>query len=397
MTSKIPDWRKYENHLILAGGMVLALLLRFTLREFPSGDYKAFLSHWYDFIVEQGGFRALAYNFSNYNPPYLYLMALVIWLCPWLPKIVAIKLISVVFDLICAAFVYKLVRLKYPEGLTPVFSSLAVLFAPTVFLNSAMWGQADVIYTTGLVACLYYFCRHRPRLALVAFGLAFAFKMQAMFLAPFLLALLVKKEFAWKSVVIVPSVYLLSLAPAWLAGRPFLDLLLIYLSQSTQYRSLSKNAPSFYVWFPDSVYDFLYPAGLILAMVVALILVIGVHKSQVKVDRELMVQLALLSVLSMPYFLPKMHDRYFFAADVLSIVFGFYFPAYFFIPIAVIASSFFAYFPYLFKVQMPLSVFSGVLAIVIIILSHRFIRALTHASPATVPPETAPVPGRPEG
>jgi Gpi18-like mannosyltransferase len=397
MTDKIQDWRKYENHLILVGGTVLALLLRFTLREFQSGDYKTFGSQWYDFIVQHGGFRALAYNFSNYNPPYLYLMALVIWLFPWLPKIVAIKLISVVFDLICAAFVYKLVRLKYPAGLTPVFSFLAVLFAPTVFLNSSMWGQADVIYTTGLVACLYYLCRHRPGLALVVFGLAFAFKMQAMFLAPFLLALLVKKEVAWKSVFIVPLVYLLSLVPAWLAGRPFLDLLLIYVSQSTQYRSLSKNAPSFYVWFPNSAYDFLYPAGLILAVVVALVLVMGVYKSQVKVDRELMVQLALLSVLSMPYFLPKMHERFFFAADILSIVYGFYFPTYFFIPIAVIASSFFAYFPYLFKIRMPLSVFSVALATVIIILSHHLVGVLKHSSPATVPPETAPVPGRPGG
>lgn len=390
-------WRKYEDHLILVGGIVLALLLRFMLREFQSGDYKAFGSKWYDFIVQHGGFRAFAYNFSNYNPPYLYLLALVIWLFPWLPKIVAIKLISVVFDLICATFVYKLVRLKYPEGLMPMFSFLAVLFAPTVFLNSSMWGQADVIYTTGLVAGLYYLCCHRPGVALTAFGLALAFKLQALFLAPFLLALLVRKEVAWKWVLVVPGVYLLSLVPAWVAGRPFQDLLLIYVRQSTQYRSLSKNAPSFYVWFPNSAYDFLYPAGLILAAAVALALVMGVYKSRMRIDRDSMVQLALLSALSMPYFLPKMHDRFFFPADVLSIVYGFYFPAYFFIPIAVIASSFFAYFPYLFKIRMPLSIFSVVLVTVIIILSHRLVGMLRHASPATISTETAPVPERPAG
>jgi Gpi18-like mannosyltransferase len=45
----------------------------------------------------------------------------------------------------------------------------------------------------------------------------------------------------------------------------------------------------------------------------------------------------------MPYFLPKMHDRYFFMADVLSIVFAFYFPRYFWIPIVVQLSSLFSY------------------------------------------------------
>ena len=45
----------------------------------------------------------------------------------------------------------------------------------------------------------------------------------------------------------------------------------------------------------------------------------------------------------MPYILPKMHDRYFFPADVLSIVFAFYWPRYWYVPIVMGTTSLLAY------------------------------------------------------
>src|ERR671932_2488062 len=71
---------------------VLALVLRGALYHIITPDYTMFVSQWYDFIQTHGGFAALRYNFSNYNPPYLYLIAL--------------KSISVVFDVVLAFFTY---------------------------------------------------------------------------------------------------------------------------------------------------------------------------------------------------------------------------------------------------------------------------------------------------
>jgi Gpi18-like mannosyltransferase len=73
------------------------------------------------------------------------LMAIVNYVFPFLPTIVAIKSISVVFDLLLGGFVYKLIHLKYREVFGSIWISCG-LFAPTVFLNS--WGQAETIYTT---------------------------------------------------------------------------------------------------------------------------------------------------------------------------------------------------------------------------------------------------------
>jgi Gpi18-like mannosyltransferase len=52
-----------------------------------------------------------------------------------------------------------------------------------------------------------------------------------------------------------------------------------------------------------------------------------------------------------PFVLPKMHQRYFFPADILSIAFGFYFPNYFFIPLVITLVSFFSYQYFLFGVE----------------------------------------------
>lgn len=364
-------FRRYENVFILIIGIALSLALRFSLFGYQSADYKEFVSKWYDFIA-QHGFEAFAHDFANYNPPYLYMMAIAIYLFPFVPKIIAIKSISAILDFLLGAFVYKLITLKYPASVLPVFGYLAVLFAPTVFLNSSCWGQADAIYTAFLVACLYWICTEKQWLALATFGFALAIKAQAIFFAPVLFALLLKGKLSWKPFLLIPIIYLLTLVPAWIAGRNFLDLLLIYANQSNTYHELSKHAPNFYIWFPDSAYDYIYPAGLVLGLSVAFLIIAGLIKSQRVVDRDLIVQMTFVFVLAVPYFLPKMHERYFYAADVLAIVYAFYFPKYFYVPIVVIFCSFLSYLPYLFGIDVPLNVVSVVLGSMLVVVVHHF-------------------------
>lgn len=372
---------RYENHVILTVGLMLAVLLRFSLRSFESGDYHAFLKSWYDMLAQQG-FSAFETGFSNYTPLYLYLLALVAMLFPTLPSLFVIKLVSALFDPLAGFFVYKIVRLKYPAGVIPIFAFFATLFAPTVFLNSSFWGQADAVYTTGLLACLYFLATKREIPALIAFGLAFAFKLQAVFLLPFLLALFLQGNISWKSFGLVPLIYLITILPAWLAGRPLVDLLLIYPAQVDFYHALTFNAPNLYQWLPEEYYDIFYPAGLIWTGAIAFMLAVGVYKSRVKLRVETMLQLALLSVLIMPYFLPKMHDRYFFPADVIAIIFAFYFPQYFFVPIIIGVVSLFSYWPFLFGHQViPLSTLAFVLAGMIILLLRHFILTLQSSQP----------------
>lgn len=364
--------KRYEDILILVIGLLLAVWLRYSLRDFASGDFHSFTGRWYDFIVQHGGFAALQYDFANYTPPYLYLLTLATYLPNGVTKVFAIKLISIAFDFVCAYFIYRLVRVKYVASSLPTFAALTFLFAPTVVLNSSLWGQADIIYTAGMVACLYFLVVRRPIPAFIAFGLALAFKLQAIFLAPLLFILFLKGKVSWWHFLLIPLVYLIIIIPAWLIGRPLPDLLFIYFSQADYYQNLTKNAPNLYQWFPNQMYELLYPAGVIWTAAITLLLIAGVYKSQTRMTPEVMVQLATLAVLVLPYFLPKMHERYFFAADVLSIVFAFYLPRYFFVPVAIGLASFFSYSPFLFRMQpIPLPYLALLLLAVIMIVARQ--------------------------
>lgn len=327
----------------LAISIILGSVIRLACLPNKSSDYKSFLVPWYDFIVEHGGFGALKYDFYDYTPPYIYWLIIASSLLCWLPKIVSIKLISIIFDFVCAFFVYKLVRLKYPTGNLPNKALAVVLFTPTVIYNSSLWSQCDGIYTSFLLACLYYFCICRNSLAFICFGLAASFKLQAMFLAPLLLILWVKKEVRLVSFLWIAVIYLVSILPAFVAGRPLLDLILIYFNQSQKYKELAKDVPNLYQWIPNYYYNEAVPIGLIFTSLTILLLTYIVYKSQIRLSQPQLIYISLISVLLVPYLLPKMHQRYFYPADLISIVFGFYYPQYYWIPIVIQISSLLSY------------------------------------------------------
>ncbi|MEJ6484171.1 hypothetical protein N0Y54_23130 [Nostoc punctiforme UO1] len=319
------------------------MVIRLVFVPSKSLDYKYFLEPWYDFIASHGGFSALKYSFADYTPSYLYWIIISATLLSGLPKIFAIKLFAITVDFLCAFLTYKIVKLKYPEGKIPIFAFLTVILSPSVICNSAIWGQCDVIYTTGLIACIYFLSLQKQVLALISFGIALSFKFQAMFLAPLLLIMLLKKRIYWYYLPLIPLVYVVLILPAWFAGRPISELLLIYFNQANKYKELTKNAPNIYQWIPSNFYNIVVPIGLALTISAILLFAYIVYKSRLEITQDRLIHLATISVFFMPYILPKMHDRYFYPTDIFSLIFAFYFPQYRWVAIVVQMSSFFGY------------------------------------------------------
>jgi Gpi18-like mannosyltransferase len=187
----------------------------------------------------------------------------------------------------------------------------------------------------------------------ISYGIAFAFKLQSIFFLPILIILWFKKEISWKYFLAIPIVYFGSIIPAWLLGRPISSLLAIYFSQAGEYNKLTSHAPNLYAWFPPGreIFQLFFPTSIILAFIVIFIFILTIVKSPTKLYLSHLVEIAFLSVLVVPFVLPKMHQRYFFPADILSVVYGFYFPTYFFIPIILNLVSFFSYQYFLFGVE----------------------------------------------
>jgi Gpi18-like mannosyltransferase len=341
--NKLLKYSQLPVYRYLFIGIIFSILIRLICIPNQSSDYKSFLLPWYDFIVSHGGFAAFKYNFADYTPAYLYWIFIASTLLSGLPKILAIKLFAMMVDFLCAFFTYKIVKLQYPNSNKPIFAFLAVIFSPTVIYNSAIWGQCDVIYTTGLIACIYFLSIRKQIYALTSFGIAISFKLQALFLAPFLLIIFSKKRISWFYLPLIPLVYLATILPAWIAGRPLKELFLVYFEQSHKYKELAKNVPNLYQWIPNDFYTIAVPIGLSITMIAMLTLAYTVYKSKLELTQERLIYLATISVFFMPYLLPKMHERYFYPTDILSIIFAFHFPRYYWVPIIVQISSLLSY------------------------------------------------------
>ena len=183
------DW--LSSSLLLSAGIATACAL-LPLAE-SSGDLQHFYIPWMREVSSKGIF-SIAGEFSDYTPPYIYLMVLFSVAVPVVGAIAAIKLISAPFVAALALGLYLLVKDTTADRRRALWSAAIAFVLPTVIVNAFLWGQTDVIYTTFLVYFTYFASRGRPLAAALLFGIAFSFKAQAVFLSPFLLYLVLSGQ-----------------------------------------------------------------------------------------------------------------------------------------------------------------------------------------------------------
>jgi len=313
--------------------LFLSLVFRAICISHTNYDMTAHNVPWYLTLYQDGIAKSMATEFANYSPPYTYFLALATFTHDFIPPLTAIKLIPMCFDVLAAFFIYRIAKLKFREGYLPILAAAIYFTAPTVILNSASWGQADSLYTSFLLACLYFVLTERPFVSMLALGMAFSIKAQATFFLPFLAIMAIRKKIPWLYFGMMPLVYLIAILPVVLLGRPFLDALLIYKKQAVTYSVISMYAPNGYILIPNEWYSWLTPVGLIATVILLACWVYATSRSRINFDDKHIILIAFLSVALAPFLLPKMHDRYFYPADVLSILLAFYWPVLWFIPI----------------------------------------------------------------
>ena len=340
-----------------------------------TGDMSNFYFVWYQNILDNGVAVAFREHLIGYTPAFWYLFAGTTLLDPILPRVTAIKLLPILFDFISTYFVYKIVRIKYPRGNLPYWAAGLFFALPTIFINSAQWGQMDALYTTFLIISLFFFLKEKPLQGMLAFALSFSIKFQAIFFVPFLVVLLLKKKVRWWQFLLVPAVYVVSCIPAVLLGSSWLDVLTIYLRQTTLFSQLSVNAPNLYIFMPWEVAELALMIGFIVAFcsITGWIICTALDKRELTPE---MVLMALISVSLTPFVLPRMHERYFYPADALSLVAAFFNPELWFVPFAFQLSSGLASAVYL-KGKSPEPVMYGAIIntiILIVLIIYQFSR-----------------------
>lgn len=302
------------------------LLLRVLCFDKQTGDYITFLKPWTQYFRDSGGFAGLGRSIGNYNIPYLAFLALFSYIP--VSELYLIKLLSVGFDLLLAVSIAKLVMLCTKSSARYMLSFAAAMLLPTVLLNGAYWGQCDSIYGGLAVLSVYFILSNRPWHSMAALALAFSFKLQAIFIFPVFLVFLFTKKLKLYHLPLFPAVYFLAVSPAMLAGRPVLDTLLLYVNQgSTVGSALNYNSPSVYSLF----YNVADPGrasaiGIICAFAFCALMFVLLFVLRRRLGAPALLLSAFILALAVPLFLPHMHERYFFLADVLALAVAFVFP-----------------------------------------------------------------------
>lgn len=299
---------------LLAG---LLFLVYASLFPATTGDMRHFLLPWLDTILERGVLRAFSTPFSNYTPPYLYLLALVSPLASVIPKISVIKALSLAGTALVALAVRHLLRVTGRDRSTD--AALWLTLVPSVAINGAAWGQCDAFWSAACVMAVASAIQRREVAMLLWFGVGIAFKAQAIFLAPFIAQRLIVNRTPFLMWSIPGLVYATAMLPAAIAGWPLLELFTVYFHQAAWGPYFLGNAGN-----PWSIVQLLAPAagrswlwlGYVAASLGAVAYLATNRRSDC--DARTMIALALLSALLIPFLLPKMHERFFFLADVLA-------------------------------------------------------------------------------
>lgn len=349
--------------------LVIGLLIRLPLYPLVSADYRGFLELWMDEIRQKGGVFSLKYAISNYSSPYMYLMCLVSYLSE--DNLFALKTVSVIFDYVAAVTMFFLIYQITYNVRRSIIGMAMVLFCPTVIMNSAWWCQCDVIYTSFLLLSLLYFFRGNSRRCAVFAGIAFSFKLQALFFVPFLILMWLKgRTVKLQHFLYIPAMYFVTAIPAWLFGRSMKDLLMIYVDQSETYAWGTMEYPNLYALLGEASPEYHHPyemgsTGIWITVIALGILAYYLYEVKIIVTDQIAVSIALFSVSVVVYTLPHMHERYGFLVDLLAILYGVLRPEKLFLTCGFLLVSFLSYMPYLNAIHIfPM----GYVAVVLLVL-----------------------------
>lgn len=336
--------------LVLTG---FALIMRYALRNVVAGDYKMFFEPWVATLREAGGgIKGLSAEFEyvDYTTPYLTILSF-ISICPFLNTLLLMKLVSIFFDFVAAFAVMAIVYDRTKNMTYGILGYGALLMVPTVLTNGAMWAQCDIIFTGFVLWSLYFMLKDKPAWSMAFYGIAFAFKLQTLFLAPLYVILWMKGKVKLKHFLFLPLMYVIGMIPSLLAGKNFWELISVYFFQANgqmDIYALSHKFPNIYQLIGTDSFLFEYAdAGIWVTLGALMILMYCFARKQYEMNACLLLRMGMLLTMTVVFFLPHMHERYAILVDVMAIVYVFFDFRKLYIPVLTILCSFAGYTVYL--------------------------------------------------
>lgn len=303
-----------KNERVLFCGIItiLAFSVRFSARKFESADYEVCLKGWYYYFCDNHGLPGLREQIGNYPIIYQFFIALMTYIP--INELYLYKFISIIFDYVLAVVGGMLINVLTNEKnvFTRNFCAIytVILFLPTVFMNSAVWAQCDSIYTAFIFLFLFCLFCQKYNLSFVFLGIAFAFKIQTVFIIPFVLTyyIVTKKFSITKLLISLFSFWIMSL-PGFIYGRSFMAPFQ-WAFQLTDGGSMQCGMPN--IWnIIVGEYQFFSIYAIILTIVILGLGLFYILENQLDLNnKELLLLYLAWSIWTCVIFLPGMHERY---------------------------------------------------------------------------------------
>lgn len=299
----------------LAAILCLAAIARVICWSRRPPDMSIFLEPWFAHIVHYGPIRAFAHPFSNYEPLYLYLLALGSLAHGVLTPMTIIKIISVAGTLFLTTALADLFKSAGAERR----GALLLLILPSVVINDALLGQCDALWAGSCIFALAAIIRGQTLRSMIWCGIAIAFKAQAAFIAPVIVGAMIGRRAPWWQWGVPALVFIATLVPPWLLGWPIIKLLTVYLDQTAldQIPGRLANPWMLGTIFADHASRDWFILGYAAAGAAAVM--IAALAARGSRDPRLLILLGALAGTAIPFLLPKMLERYYFLGDVMTL------------------------------------------------------------------------------
>lgn len=373
---RVLDW--IETHKFVVCVVVVsifAFFVRCACFNHASHDYIMYLHPWYETIKDGGGLSSLSEQVGNYNIPYQFLIAVMTYIP--VDDIVCYKMLSVVFDYLLAFMLgyFSFVVAGRRSKTVFIVGYSACLFCPTVILNSASWAQCDSIYGFFVLWSLLLLYEKKDIGAFIAFGVAFAFKLQAVFFLPvFIYIYIVERRFSMFHFLIPIVPFYTLCIPGFIFGRSLLDPLLIYVGQAGYYDRITLNMPNFWAVFECEGLHFGTFAIVFTLSLFVLALLFFIGKKGLFQDTKCFFELCVWSSWTAVTFLPFMHERYTYVVDIVLILLAIFDKRYSVFAVISVLFSLVAYNVHLCDTEMYTREFAMVYVLLYAVFTFLFFR-----------------------
>jgi hypothetical protein len=199
------------------------------------------------------------------------------------------------------------------------------------------------MYTAFMLISLFYIVKNSPVKVMIFFGISLSFKLQAIFMLPFIIFVFVYKKWSFTRLLYLFAGLLDVSIPAWLFGWPIYKWFTNYTAGTYIGGALFLNAPTVFTWgdIPGTI-----PVLFILCVLLCLGFLIINRKSEI--SNSTLLLLFLFCNFVIPFFLPNMHERYFYAGEIAVLLYVLLNPKRFWISLLVFLPAIFTYSNFLY-------------------------------------------------